>query len=135
MLKLFDKIVLLIWGDLLSSDTPMFGYKVVTSTTQCSWLVTELVNYFLKRGYNPIITLLDCSKAFDTCKFRILFTKLIDFRLTPIVVRTLMMVNEDQYAWSKWGGARSSLFHIVNGKRHGSILSPTLVAVYVELLQ
>ena len=67
LLKLFNKVVLL-WGHLLSCDTLQFGYKVGTSTTQCSWLVTEVVNYFLVRGSNPIITLLDCSKAFDTFK-------------------------------------------------------------------
>ena len=128
--------MLLLWGHLLSSDTLQFGYKVGTSTTQFSWLVTEVVNYFLDRGSNPIITLLDCSKAFDTCKFSILFTKLINRGLPSIVVRTLMVVYEDQYAWVKWGGARSSLFPIINGTRQGSILSPALFAVYVdELLQ
>ena len=134
LLKLFDKVALLLWGNLLSSDTLQFGYKVGTSTTQCSWLVTEVVNYFLERGTNPIITLLDCSKAFDLCKFSILFTKLIDRGLPPIVVRTLMVVYEDQYAWVKWGGARSSLFPIINGTRQGSILSPALFAVYVDEL-
>ena len=135
-LKLFDKVVLLLWGHLLSSDTLQFGYKVGTSTSQCSWLVTEVVSYFLTRGTNPIITLLDCSKAFDTCKFSVLFTKLINKGLPPIVVRTLMVVYEDQYAWVKWGGARSSIFSIINGTRQGSILSPALFAVYVdELLQ
>ena len=47
-----------------------------------------------------------------------------------------MVVYEDQYAWVKWGGARSSMFPIINGTRQGSILSPALFAVYVdELLQ
>ena len=34
LLKLFDKVVLLVWGHLLSSDSLQFGYKVWTSTTQ-----------------------------------------------------------------------------------------------------
>ena len=121
---------------MLSSDTLQFGYKVGTSTTQCSWLVTEVVNYFLQRGSNPIITLLDCSKAFNTSKFSILFSKLIKRGVPPIVARTLIVVYEDQYAWVKWGGARSSTFPIINGTRQGSILSPALFAVYVDdLLQ
>ena len=133
-LKLFDKVVLLLWGHLLSSDTLQFGYKVGTSTSQCSWLVTEVVNYFLARGSHPIITLLDCSKAFDTCKFNILFTKLINRGSPAVVVRALMVVYEDQYAWVKWGGARSNIFPIINGTRQGSILSPALFAVYVDEL-
>ena len=56
--------------------------------------------------------------------------------MPPIVVRTLIAVYEDQYAWVKWGGARSRMFTIRNGTRQGSILSPALFAVYLdELLQ
>ena len=132
LLKLFDKVVLLLWGHLLTSDSLQFGYKLGTSTTQCSWLVSEVVSYFLQRGSHPIVTLLDCSKAFDTCKFNILFTKLLDRKVPPIVVRTLIAVYENQYAWVKWGGARSSKFTIRNGTRQGSILSPALFAVYVD---
>ena len=136
MLKLFDKVVLLLWGHLLASDSLQFGYKVGTSTTQCSWLVCEVVNYFLQRGSNPIMTLLDCSKAFDTCKFSVLFTKLIDRKVPPIVVRTLVSVYENQYAWVKWDSARSNVFTIRNGTRQESILSPALFAVYIDdLLQ
>ena len=136
LLKLFDKVVLLLWGHLLASDSLQFGYKVGTSTTQCSWLVSEVVTYFLQRGSNPIVTLLDCSKAFDTCKFSILFNKLLKKNVPPIVVRALVAVYVNQYAWVKWGGARSSLFGISNGTRQGSILSPALFAVYVDdLLQ
>ena len=110
------------------------------ATVYRSWLahasVSEVVNHYLQRGSNPIMTLLYCSKAFDTCKFSILFGKLLDRKVPPIVVRTLIVVYEEQYAWVKWGGARSSLFSITNGTRQGSILSPALFAVYVDdLLQ
>ena len=36
LLKLFDNVVLLLWGDCLSSDSLQFGFKSGTSTTQCS---------------------------------------------------------------------------------------------------
>ena len=78
VLKLFDKVVLLLWGHLLSTDSLQFGYKVGTSTTQCSWLVMEVANHFLRNKTCPIITLLDFSKAFDTCQFSTLFQRLLD---------------------------------------------------------
>ena len=134
VLKLFDKVVLLIWGHLLLTDSLQFGYNVRTSTTQCSWLVMEVANHFLRQGTKPILTLLDCSKAFDTCKFSILFQRLLDRGMPAIVVRVIIRVYEDQYAWVKWGGTRSSLFSIVNGTRQGSILSPSLFALYVDEL-
>ena len=75
ILKLFEKVILLIWGHLLGSDSLQFGYKQKTSTSQCSWLVTEVVQHFLRQGSHPIVTLLDCKAAFDICKFNILFDK------------------------------------------------------------
>ena len=50
LLKLFENTVLLLWGHLLVSDSLQFGYKAKTSTTQCSWLVMEVSDYYLKRG-------------------------------------------------------------------------------------
>ena len=132
LLKLFDQCVLLVWGHVLHSDSLQFGYKAGTGTTQCSWMVMEVANYYMRNGTNPIMTLLDCSKAFDMCKYSILFTKLLDRGLPAVVVRTLITVYEQQYAWVKWGRARSDLFTIVNGTRQGSVLSPTLFAVYMD---
>ena len=56
ILKLFEKVILLVWGHLLGSDSLQFGYKQDTSTTQCSWLVSEVVQHFLRQGSNPIVT-------------------------------------------------------------------------------
>ena len=132
LLKLFDQCVLIVWGHLLSSDSLQFGYKVGTGTAQCSWMVMEVANYYMRNGTFPIMTLLDCSKAFDMCKYSILFRKLMEKGLPAVVVRALIMVYERQYAWVRWGKARSDLFSIVNGTRQGSVLSPTLFAVYMD---
>ena len=56
LLKLFEKVILLIWGSLLASDILQFCYKPGTSTTQCSWLVHEVVGHFLRNGCHPILT-------------------------------------------------------------------------------
>ena len=80
---------MLLWGRLLASDELQFGYKEDYSTSQCSWLVSEVASHFLRKGTPCIVTLLDCTKAFDKCKFDILFRKLLDRRMPAIVVRTL----------------------------------------------
>ena len=85
-------------------------------------------------GSNPIITLLDCSRAFDTCQFSTLFSRLIDRGMPAIIVRVIIFVYQEQYAWVKWDSMRSSRFSIVNGTRQGSILSPALFALYVDEL-
>ena len=132
LLKLFDKTVLAIWGHFLSSDSLQFGYKVGTSTTHCSWMVMEVAGHFLRRGSPCLVTWLDCSKAFDMCRFSTLFQKLVTAGVPPIVIRVLAFVYEEQFAWVKWDQARSEQFRIMNGTRQGSVLSPSLWALYMD---
>ena len=113
LLKLFDLCVLQLWGHLLASDSLQFGYKEGTGTVQCSWLVMEVANHYLRAGSQPIMTLLDCSKAFDMVKYNILFTKLLDRDLPAVVVRTLIVVYEKQYALVRWGKVMSEFFPII----------------------
>ena len=126
ILKLFHQVILILWGHLLSSDSLQFGYKAGFSTTQCTWLVMEVASYFLRKRTPCIVTLLDCTKAFDKCKFDILFGKLVDRKVPAVVIRVLLFVYEEQYAWVKWGKTRSRTFGVVNGTRQGSVLSPAL---------
>ena len=98
LLKLFDNVVIYLWGHLLSTDSLQFGFKAGTSTTKCTWLVMEVASYHLRRGTPCILTLLDCSKAFDTCQFSTLFQKLYEKKLPAILLRTLMFVYQEQVA-------------------------------------
>ena len=132
LLKLFDQVVLLLWGHLLASDELQFGYKADYSTSQCSWFVNEVASYFLRNGSPCIVTLLDCTKAFDKCQFDILFKKLVARKVPAVVVRALIYVYEEQHAWVKWGKARSRSFGITNGTRQGSVLSPALFSIYMN---
>ena len=88
----------------------------------------------LRGGINPIVTVLDCSKAFDTCKFSLLFNRLLDKGLPPVVVRVLVYIYMEQYGWVKWGDSKSSQMKISNGTRQGAILSPIFWAVYADPL-
>ena len=130
LLKLFEYVILLVWADLLETDSMQFGFKAGVSTTQCSWLVNEVATYFMRRGTAVSACLLDCSKAFDKCKFDVLFSKLLKKGLPAIVVR--VFVYEGQTCWVKLGGKKSSTFSVTNGTRQGSVLSPLLFSVYLD---
>ena len=81
-----------------------------------------------------MVTLLDCSKAFDMVRFSTLFKKLSVAGVPPIVIRVLAYVYEEQFAWVKWGESKSRQFKIVNGTRQGSVLSPALFSLYMDEL-
>ena len=44
LLKLLDYTILNMWGHLVENNSLAFGYKRGTSTTECSWLVIEMVD-------------------------------------------------------------------------------------------
>ena len=132
LLKLFEYVILTVWGDCLQSDSMQFGFKKGVSTTQCSWLVTEVTNYFMRRGTAVTACLLDCSKAFDKCQFDKLFEKLIAKGLPAVVVRVLIFVYQEQEGCVKLGGKKSSMFRLTNGTRQGSVLSPLLFSIYLD---
>ena len=49
LLKLWDYVVLELWGGSLSTDSMQFGFKKKTSTAHCSWLVMGVCGHFLQR--------------------------------------------------------------------------------------
>ena len=132
LLKLFEYVILLVWGEVLDSDSMQFGFKAGVSTAQCSWLVSEVTTYFMRRGTPVSACLLDCSKAFDKCRFDQLFSKLIDKGLPSIVVRVLIFIYEEQTGWVTLSGKQSSSFTIKNGTRQGSVLSPVIFSLYLD---
>ena len=132
LLKLFEYVILIVWGEVLDTDTMQFGFKAGVSTTQCTWLVNEVTTYFMRRRTAVNACLLDCSKAFDKCRFDKLFSKLITKGLPPIVVRVLIFMYEEQTGWVKLAGKRSTPFGLTNGTRQGSVLSPLLFSVYLD---
>ena len=107
----------MLWGNYINTDTLQFGLKQGASTTQSTWLVNEVTNYFMRRGTPVSACLLDCCKAFHKCRFAVLFKKLMNKGLPPIVIRLLVFVYEEQYGCVKLGGKRSDQFQISNGTR------------------
>ena len=130
ILMLFESCILLLWGGHLSSNSLQFGYKKESSTTQAIWLVQEVVGHYLSNGSNPIVGVLDCSRAFDLTKWDVLFSRVLERGVPPIVVRAVMWMYEHQSTWVRWGDSRSNIFSIMNGTRQGSRASPALWSVY-----
>ena len=131
ILKLFDYVILHLWADLLQSDSLQFGYKRSTSTTECSWLVMTVADYFRGRGSPVYCATLDAKQGFDRCSWNVIFSSLRKRHLPAVVIRALLFVYTEQSAVVKWGGAVSEPFSLTNGTRQGSVISPTLWCVYV----
>ena len=92
------------------------------------------VQHYLQHDSHPLVAVLDCSKAFDLAKWDTLFLRTLERKVPAVVVRALMFVYQEQFAWVQWGGQRSDMFSVTNGTRQGSCASPMLWATYCNPL-
>ena len=133
LLKLFEYVLLNIWGNYLESDTLQFGFKQGTGTDQCTWLVHAVAEHYLHRGSPTLCCLLDVRKGFPSVRFGDLFEIcLLKKKLPAIVCRVLVFMYREQSGFLVLRGRRSSAFSLSNGMREGAACSPVLWAVYAD---
>ena len=61
----------------LKTSDLQFGFKAKSSTTMCTFMVSETIEYYKSKGSNVHVMLLDASKAFDRVNYIKLFEKLL----------------------------------------------------------
>ena len=132
--KLLDIIIIDKQSDALSTSDLQFGFKEKSSTTMCTFMVLETIEYYRNNGGNVHAILLDASKAFDRVNYTKLFEKLIKKGMCPLTVRLLLNMYTNQKMQVKWSNHISPKFSISNGVRQGGVLSPLLFSVYVDEL-
>ena len=134
ILKIFDWIVLLLFGENLGYDDLQFNYQQNCSTTMCTWLMVESTNYFLRNGSNVYSCFMDMRKAFDTVQHSKLFQKLNQRNLSSIITRLIIVMYVSQSANVRWGKEVSKSFMITNGVKQGAVLPAILFCVYIDEL-
>ena len=130
LLKVFDWVIILLYGDILQLDELQFGYQESCSTNMATWFALETINYFLKNGSEVFICLMDMTKAFDMVKHSVLFKKLLDNGLPVIFIRLLIFMYKHQKANVRWGNDLSDSFGMTNGVKQGAVLSAILYCFY-----
>ena len=80
------------------------------------------------------VCLLDLSKAFDIIDHLAPYVRLMD-RLVPVQILKLL-VNWFSSCLScvEWGSVMSHFYELEAGVRHGSVLSPILFGIYIDVL-
>ena len=131
LIKVLDWCVLILYEHELKPSQLQFGFQRKNSTTMCTWVVNETVNYFNNRNSPVFACFLDLSKAFDLINFSDLFEKLRG-KISPIFIRLLSFIYLFQMCFVDWSGVKSKSFKVQNGVRQGAVLSPTLFCLYID---
>ena len=132
--KLLDLIILKQNAHVFATDDLQFGFKPNHSTTQCTFALNEIIQYYENNNSTIYVLMLDCSKAFDRVNYVKLFSILVDRGLCPSVVRILLNLYTNQSMKIKWGNSYSEKFRVFNGVKKGGVLSPILLITYMNEL-
>ena len=75
--KVFDYVIIELFGGSLQTTDMQFAYKAEHSTTLCTMVYLETLHHYVNNDCNVHSCLLDDSKAFDRIHYGKLFTILL----------------------------------------------------------
>ena len=130
--KIIDHVLINQIGEKMNTTDYQFAYKTGLSTSLCSFLVAETINYYRSRRSNVYMISLDATKAFDRVQYSKLFNKLIDKEICPIIIRFIMNSYLISKSLVKWNDKESRPFNLNNGVKQGAVLSAPLFALYID---
>ena len=125
--KLLELVVIFKCPDITTHKGNQFGFKSQSSILHAPYTVKDTVTYYNKNNTPVFICSLDAEKAFDSCNWDILFSKLNDKKKLPkTVIDTLRELYSSGSASVLYENLTSYQFNLSQGVRQGSILSPHL---------
>ena len=96
--------------------------------------MSQAANYAKQKGNRLYTCAIDASKAFDKVSRPHLWLKLIDLKIEPEFILTIINYYEESYMLVQVGEKFSKLFRTLVGVRQGGALSPKLFSIFVDAL-
>ena len=132
--KVFDYVIIELCNDQLIATDMQYAYKENHSTTLCSLMYLETLQYYRNSGSNVFSCLLDASKAFDRVHYGKLFNILLSKKLPICIIRMLLDCYVRQESRASWSSYYTDYFTMSNGVKQGGVLSAILFTLYLDKL-
>ena len=133
ILKVFDWVIILLYGDKLNLDQLQFSYQPNISTNTCTWLAIETIDFFTRNGSEVSLCSMDMSKAFGRVKHSLLLKKLVENGLPGLYIRLLLVMYQEQTANVRWNNETSYNFPLSNGVNRVQFYQP-FYFVYMSMI-
>jgi len=132
MSKLFESVLVAVFGEKLQSNDLQFGFKSNSSCSHAIFTFNESVRYFVKNGGRVHCVALDATKAFDKVLHYGLFHKLLSKGVSGVFVKLLIYWYSHLVSAILWNSVLGECFSVICGVRQGGVLSPYLFAFYMD---
>ncbi len=90
----------------------------------CSFVVKEVVHYYINNKSDLYSCCVDATKLFDRVHHDNLFELIIERKVAAIVLRALLITYQRKPMLTVWNGKFSRQFSTSNGITQGGIISP-----------
>jgi len=132
--KVFESCLLNIFNEQLQSSNLQFGFKKNSGCRNAILTLHSVVKYYTKHNSTVSLCALDISKAFDRINYYALLKLLMKRMLPSNFIKVLLHWFTISQSCVRWLNAYSDCFDILAGVRQGGVLSPTLFAIYIDVL-
>ena len=130
--KIIDLLIINRYNDVLYSSECQFGFKKGHSTNMSTFVVKEVVSYYINNDSAVCSCVIDMSKAFDRVDLVKLFKRLSLRALPVYIIRILFVLYYNLCIKVSWNGCFSESFYMLNGVKQGRILSPSLFSIFIN---
>ena len=130
--KIFEMCIFVRINGIIKLNGLQMGFVKGGGCEKCLYVVSNVVNYFLKKLSDVYIVTLDATAAFDRVNIYGLLGKLIDKNVPYEVVRVLLSCYTNSKACVRLNGYLTDYIVINSGVKQGGILSPLFYNIYVD---
>ena len=109
-------------------------HKENHSTTLCSLMYLETLQYYRNSWSNVFSCLLDASKALDRVHYGKLFIILLSKKLPICIIHMLLDCYVRQESRASWSSYYTDYFTMYNGVKQGGVLSAIFFTLYLDKL-
>ena len=132
--KVFEYCILNKFDIFLRSDDRQFGFKKGIGCSHAIVSIRKIVDRITMSGGTANLCSLDLSKAFDKVNHHALYIALMKRHLPLEILELLENWLSSNFSCVKWHGIFSRFFRVSFGVRQGSVLSPSLFAIYIDII-